>query len=120
MISKVVKRKNNRERRKVRIRSKVVGTAQRPRLSVFRSNRFIYGQLIDDTKGETLIAVSAEVALLHKKVTKLEAAEKCGEELAKKALKEKIKTVVFDRSGYIYTGRVAKFAEGARRAGLGF
>ena len=120
MISKVVERKDNRERRKLRIRKKVVGMAKMPRLSVFRSNRYIYGQIIDDTQGRTLVAVTAETALIHKDIKKVEAAKKCGELLAQKALKSNIKKVVFDRDGYRYTGRVAKFAEGARQEGLDF
>lgn len=120
MISKVIKRKDNRERRKLRIRKKISGSAEMPRLSVFRSNRYIYGQLIDDTKGKTLVDVSSEVKGLHKEIKRLEASQKCGEMLAQKALKLKIKKVVFDRNGYIYTGRVASFAKGAREGGLEF
>lgn len=112
MISKVVKRKDNREKRRLRIRKKVTGTPIIPRLSVFRSNKYIYGQIIDDTKGKTLVAVTGD--------KNLEASKKCGELLAQKALKSKIKRVVFDRGGYRYTGRVAKFAEGARQEGLEF
>ena len=120
MISKVVKRKDNREKRRLRIRKKVIGTPVMPRLSVFRSNRYIYGQIIDDTKGKTLVAVTAEVASMHNGTNKIEASKKCGELLAQKALKSKIKKVVFDRGGYRYMGRVAKFAEGARQEGLEF
>ncbi len=120
MISKVIARKSNRERRKVRIRKKIQGTALSPRLTLFRSNRYIYGQIIDDTAGKTLVANSAEVTDLHKGVKKLDASKKCGQALAEKAVKAKIKKVVFDRNGYIYTGRVAKFAEGAREGGLEF
>lgn len=120
MISKVIRRKNNRERRKVRIRKKIVGTTKTPRLTVFRSNKYIYGQIIDDSKGRTLAANADEVKDLHKGVKKLEASKKCGGALAQKALKSKIKKVVFDRNGYIYTGRVASFAKGAREGGLEF
>ena len=120
MISKVVKRKNNRERRRLRIRKKVVGTALTPRLSVFRSNKYIYGQLIDDTRGATLVSLGAEVRTLHDKVKKIEGARKCGEELAKRAIKSKISKVVFDRDGYKFAGRVAEFAKGAREGGLNF
>jgi len=112
MISKVVKRKNNREKRRLRIRQKVKGTATMPRLSVFRSNKYIYGQIIDDTKGTTLVAITGAKTL--------EESKKCGGLLAQKALKSKIKRVVFDRGGYRYMGRVAKFAEGARQEGLEF
>ncbi len=120
MISKVILRKDNRERRKIRIRKKVFGTAEMPRLTVFRSNRYIYGQIIDDAKRRTLVSTAAEVKKLHAEGKKLEAAKKCGETLAQKALKSKITKVVFDRNGYIYTGRVASFADGARQGGLKF
>lgn len=120
MISKVIQRKDNRERRKYRIKKKVSGTAEMPRLTVFRSNKYIYGQLIDDTQGKTLVDISSEVKKLHKGLKKAEASEKCGEVLAQKALKVKIEKAVFDRNGYIYTGRVAKFADGARKGGLKF
>ena len=120
MISKVVKRKDNRQRRKLRIRRKVFGTTITPRLSVFRSNRYIYGQLIDDTKGTVLVSLGPEVKSLHKGVKKVEGAKKCGVELANLAIKSKIKRIVFDRNGYKYTGRVAEFAKGAREGGLEF
>jgi len=119
MISKVLKR-SNRERRKLRVRKKIFGTAEMPRLSVFRSNKYIYGQIVDDSKGKTLVSAAAEVKELHTGAKKLDASKKCGELLAKKAIKAKIKKVVFDRGGYIYIGRVASFAEGAREGGLEF
>lgn len=112
MISKVVKRKDNREKRRLRIRAKVYGTSSMPRLSIFRSNRFIYCQIIDDTKGRTLAAITGGKNLAESK--------KSGELLAQKAIQAKIKKVVFDRGGYRYMGRVEKFAEGARQAGLEF
>lgn len=120
MISKVVARKSNRDRRKVRIRKKVFGTIDMPRLTVFRSNKYMYGQIIDDSKGLTLVSTAEEVKKLHEKTKKLDAARSCGHALAEKALKLKIKSVVFDRNGYIYTGRVASFATGAREGGLKF
>lgn len=120
MISKVVQRKSNRERRKMRIRKKVFGTPETPRLTVFRSNKYIYGQIIDDTRGRTLVSSSGEVRKLHKGVTKREAARKCGLALAEKALQAKITAVVFDRNGYAYAGRIASFADGAREGGLKF
>lgn len=120
MISKVIQRKSNRERRKLRIRKKVYGTAQMPRLTVFRSNRYIYGQIVDDAKGRTLVSTAGEVKEVHKTVAKKEAAKKCGLLLAEKALQAKITNVVFDRNGYIYTGRVASFADGVREGGLKF
>ncbi len=104
--------------RKKRVRARVVGTKERPRLSVFRSNKYIYAQLIDDESQKTL--VSASSSEVKEKKLKMEVAELVGEALAKKALKKKIKKAVFDRSGYRYHGRVAKLAEGARKGGLEF
>jgi len=95
-------------KRKMRVRSKVFGTAEHPRLSVFRSNKYIYGQVIDDAKGITLAA---------SKGPKKEGG-KVGEELAKKAAGKKIKKVVFDRGGFKYHGNVKNLAEGARKGGL--
>lgn len=99
------------------MRGKIFGTAKRPRLSVFRSGKHIRAQLIDDEKAETLASAS-DLAL--KEGTKTEKALVVGEELAKKALKLKIKKVVFDRGGYKYHGRVKAVAEGARKGGLKF
>lgn len=103
----------------------IKGTTKRPRLSVFRSNKAIYAQIIDDEKGKTLVAASERD--LNKKTkkpknkkTKMEKAEMVGEVLAKKALKKKIKTIVFDRGKYPYHGRVKALAEGARKGGLKF
>lgn len=95
-----------RNRRKRRIRSKVTGTSSCPRLSVFRSNKYIYGQLIDDEKRKTVAEAHGVKA------------KEVGEEIAKKALKIKIKRVVFDRSGYQYHGKVKELAEGAQSGGL--
>jgi large subunit ribosomal protein L18 len=106
-----------RKRRRARIRGKVVGNAKRPRLSVFRSGKHIYAQLVDDEKATTL-ASSSDLAL--KKGSKIEQATAVGEELAKKALSLKIKSVVFDRGGYRYHGRVKAVADGARKGGLEF
>jgi large subunit ribosomal protein L18 len=117
-VYKVTLRKTNRERRKFRVKKKVHGSAKRPRLSVFRSNKYIYAQLIDDDKNHTLVDVSSEVRALHEKKKKLEAAKEVGKVLAKKALEKGIKEVVFDRKGYKYHGRVKNVAEGAREGGL--
>ena len=118
-MAKVVLRKTNRERRKLRVRKEVFGTSNRPRLSVFRSNKYSYGQLIDDTAGKTLVSVSLKnVKDLHKAKVKQEASFSLGKKLAEEALKKKIKQVVFDRSGYKYHGRVKQIAEGAREGGL--
>lgn len=96
------------------------GTAKRPRLSVFRSNKRIYAQLIDDKAGKTLIAASEKEIKSKTKQTRMEKAELLGEILAKKSLKKKIKQIVFDRSSYRYHGRVKALAEGARKGGLKF
>lgn len=112
--------KNNFEQRKLRVRAKVSGTKARPRLSVFRSNREIYAQIIDDEMGKTLVSVSAKDRAALKTKTKTERAEGLGEIIAGKALKAKIKKVVFDKSGYKYHGRVKAVAEGARKGGLEF
>lgn len=105
-----------RQTRRNRIRSKVSGTETRPRLSVFKSNMAISAQIIDDTKGTTLVAVSSK----DSKGSKAEKAVFVGKEIAKQALEKKIKQVVFDRSGYIYTGRIKALADAAREAGLEF
>ncbi len=106
-----------RDRRRKRIRAKVSGTKSMPRLSVFKSNKYVYAQLIDDESGKTL-ASSSSVKIKAK--GKLLQAKKVGEDLAKKAQEHKIKKVVFDRGGFIYTGRVKALAEGAREGGLKF
>lgn len=98
----------NRERRHNRIRAKVKGTAARPRLCVYKSNRYMEAQIIDDTTGHTLVA------------GKMDDSQKLGEELAKKAHAAGIKAVVFDRGGFRYTGRIAALAEAARKGGLEF
>jgi len=103
-----------------RVRAKVTGTSSRPRLSVFRSNRGIFAQIIDDEKGKTLVSISTKEKALDDVKTKSEKAARAGELLAKVALKAKIKKVVFDKSGYRYHGRVKAFADGARKGGLEF
>jgi large subunit ribosomal protein L18 len=110
------KRYNQRKRR---VRARVVGTEKRPRLSVFRSNTHVYGQIINDEKGVTLVAFS-DAKIKKEKMTKTQIAEQVGEEIAKKALAKKIKTVVFDRNGFRFHGRVKALAEGARKGGLVF
>ena len=113
-------RKHTREKRKLRVRNKVSGTEKTPRLSVFRSNNYIYGQIINDDAGATLVAVSAEVKVLHKGKSKSDAAYEVGKKLGEKAKEKKISQVVFDRNGYRYHGRVKMFAKGAREGGLIF
>lgn len=109
----------SRVRRHARVRSKISGTAACPRLCVYRSNKNIEAQLIDDVKRVTLVA-SSSMSLKLENGSNIEAASKVGEDLAKKALAKKIKKVVFDRSGYLYHGRVKALAEAAREAGLKF
>ena len=111
------------KRRQQRVRKKVQGTAERPRLSVFRSNRHIYAQLIDDTAGVTLVATNTQSKALRDQVGHAgskKAAEVVGELLAKKALDVGIKCVRFDRGPYKYHGRVKSLADAARKAGLAF
>lgn len=118
MLKKVSKNLE-RLRRHARIRRKVSGTAECPRLSVFRSNKHISCQLIDDIAGKTLVACSStQLKLAHG--GNIDAAKAVGAEIAKRALAANIETVVFDRGGYIYHGRIKAVAEAAREAGLKF
>ena len=111
--------KNRRERIKKGIRKKMEGTAARPRLSVFKSNTTIYAQVIDDTKGTTLLAASSK-ELDKKGGVKVELSKNVGKKLAEKALASGIKDIVFDRNGYLYHGNIKALAEGAREGGLNF
>jgi large subunit ribosomal protein L18 len=106
-------------RRRRRVRSRVTGTAERPRLSVFRSNKGVFAQLIDDRKGHTVAAVNWIEPDLRK-LTASDQAKKAGELLAERAKKAGVETCVFDRGGYQYHGRVKALAEGAREGGLAF
>lgn len=119
-----VKDKNqDRVVRHARVRKHLSGTTQRPRLNVYRSLSNIYAQIIDDTQGVTLASASTldkEVAEMIKGKNKTEAAKVVGEVVAKRAMEKKIEEVVFDRGGYLYTGRVQAVADGARAAGLKF
>ena len=122
MINKVNKNEQ-RKHRHLRVRKKVFGTKKTPRLSVYRSSTNIYAQIINDEKAETLCSASTlskELAETLKNKTKSEQAFMVGELVGKLALKKGIKEVVFDRGGYLYTGRVESLAEGARKAGLKF
>ena len=118
----VNKKSSNEQRikRHYRVRKNVSGTAERPRLNVFRSSSNIYAQIIDDTKGVTLVAASSMDKGFEGKGANIESAKKVGMIVAEKALAAGIKQVVFDRGGYIYHGRVAALAEGAREGGLEF
>ena len=122
MISKVDKNQE-RLRRHKRVRKNISGTAESPRLCVYRSLVNIYAQIIDDTKGVTLVACSTmekEIKSQLEGKTKQEQAKLVGAKLAEKAIAQGISAVVFDRGGYLYTGRVAALAEGAREGGLKF
>ncbi|MCM1377851.1 MAG: 50S ribosomal protein L18 [Clostridium sp.] len=113
MISKIARR----NKIKTRIRGKISGTAQRPRMSVFRSNKAIYVQVIDDLAGTTLCAASSKGL---EGGTKTEISARVGEAIAKKAIEKGINEVVFDRNGYLFHGRVKSLADAARKAGLKF
>jgi len=123
MASKINARAGSRLKRKKRIRKKLSGSPERPRLTVFRSDKHIYAQIIDDTVGTTLATASTlspEYKQLDPLKGKLEAAKRVGELIARKAKVQGISKVVFDRSGYIYHGRVRALADAARKAGLDF
>jgi large subunit ribosomal protein L18 len=121
METKSITKKIGRVRRHARVRAKVVGTAARPRLAVYKSNRYLHAQLIDDEKGVTILSGSTKAAKASKKqAKKMDAAKLLGADLAKRAQAAGVSTVVFDRGGFRYTGRVATLAEAARAAGLKF
>ncbi len=118
---KKVDRKESRERRHLRVRKKVFGTPERPRLSVYRSEKNIYAQIIDDVNAVTIVAASSlDKAFEGKLGSNKDAAKLVGELVAKKAIEKGITEVVFDRGGYIYHGRVEALASAAREAGLKF
>ena len=119
MISKI-NRRTERERRHARVRRKVSGTAECPRLAVAKSNKNIIAQIIDDEAGKTLVYVSTLDKDIKTKAANKEAAKEVGTAIAKKAIAKKIKKVVFDRGGYIYHGVVKELAEAARESGLEF
>ncbi|MCR3758001.1 50S ribosomal protein L18 [Clostridium felsineum] len=117
MLNKV----QSRRRRHLRVRNKISGTPVRPRLAVYRSEKNIYAQVIDDVNGTTLVSASTlDKDFSAKAGSNKEAAKLVGETVAKKALDKGIKQVVFDRGGYIYHGRIKELADGAREAGLEF
>ena len=119
MISKI-DRKMTRQRRHLRVRKKISGTAECPRLCVYRSNTNIYAQIIDDVAGNTLVSCSTLDKEIKTKHANKEAAKEVGTLIAKKAAEKNIQEVVFDRSGYIYHGVVKELAEAARESGLKF
>ena len=113
-------KENKRRRIHNRVRKKITGTAARPRLSVYRSNKSIYAQIIDDLTGHTLTSASSVEEAVEKTVNKSEQAKAVGKILAERATQLNISAVVFDRGGYLYHGRVKALADGAREAGLSF
>ena len=119
MINKA-NRNEERKRRHIRVRRKISGTAECPRLCIYRSNKNIFAQIIDDVEGKTLVSASTLDKEIKTKYSNIEAAKEVGALIAKRALEKNIKTVVYDRGGYIYHGVVKEFAESARSAGLEF
>ena len=122
MVSKE-SRQDIRAKKHLKIRNRFNGTAERPRLAVFRSNNHVYAQVIDDEAGKTLVSASTlekDIKAELKNTDNVEAAAYIGDVVAKRAIEKGIKTVVFDRAGYIYHGKVAAVAEAARKAGLEF
>lgn len=117
---KKVDKKTSRARRHLRVRKKVFGTPERPRLSVYRSEKNIYAQIIDDVNAVTLVSASSLDKDFSAKGGNKEGAKLVGETVAKKALEKGVNEVVFDRGGYVYHGRVQQLAESAREAGLKF
>ncbi len=116
-----IKKLDRRTRIKFRVRKRIRGTSEKPRLSVFRSNKAIYAQLINDLEGTTLASASSQLKEVDdQKITKTEAARQVGKLIAERAKEVGIETVVFDRNGYLYHGRVKSLAEGAREGGLKF
>lgn len=117
-MKSIIKTQNQKfERRHARVRAKVNGTTERPRLSIFKSHRYMYAQVIDDTKGKTLAAFSSKDV---KGKTPADRAKEVGIGIAKKAIAAEITKVVFDKSGYLYAGKIKLVADGAREGGLQF
>ncbi|HZX49477.1 MAG TPA: 50S ribosomal protein L18 [Nitrospirota bacterium] len=109
-----------RDKRHKRVRKKITGTQERPRLCVYKSNRYIYAQLIDDMKGHTLVSASSIEKALHTENVSCEVSKKVGLLIGTRAIEQGIKIVVFDRSGYRYHGNIKSLADGAREGGLEF
>ena len=120
MLRKMLEKDRKRVKRKIRIRKEISGTAQRPRLSVTRSNKALYMQVIDDTKGHTLAAASTLEKDLRSIKANAAGAAQLGEIMGKRLLEKNINTVVFDRNGYLYHGLVKAMADGTRKAGIVF
>jgi large subunit ribosomal protein L18 len=124
MATKIGKKTSQKQvirfKHKKRIRSKIAGTAEKPRLVVFRSNANMYAQLIDDTKAHTIVAASTMEKELSKSGANVEGAKAVGQLIAKRAMAKGVKDVVFDRGGYLYHGKIKALADAAREAGLNF
>jgi large subunit ribosomal protein L18 len=120
MLQKMIEKDRKRLKRRIHIRKRVKGTAERPRMSVFRSNRNLFVQVIDDTKGVTLAAASTLEKDLKSIKKTAEGAGQLGGVIGKRLLEKKITTVVFDRNGYLYHGLIKALADGAREAGVKF
>ena len=118
-MSNIKTKADRRKRLKMSIRKKLEGTADRPRLSVYKSNKVIYAQIIDDSKGHTLISVSS-VELDKKSKLNVATSKNVGKKVAERAIAGGINTIVFDRNGYLYHGNIKALAEGAREGGLKF
>lgn len=119
-MKKLIEKKRRRLKRKLRIRSRIRGTAERPRMTVFKSNKHTYIQVVDDTSNRTIVAVSNLEKELSGVKNRVKDVQKLGEVAAKRLLEKKIESVVFDRNGYLYHGLVKSIADGARKAGLKF
>ncbi len=119
-MNRVIDKNKKRARRKVSIRKNLVGTSERPRMSVFRSNAHMYVQVIDDSKGHTIVSASSVEKELKELKNTVEDGAKLGEIVGKRLLEKKIDTVVFDRNGYLFHGVVKSIADGARKAGVKF
>jgi large subunit ribosomal protein L18 len=122
-LSSLAEKKQARLKRKIRVRKKISGNSERPRLNVFRSASHIYAQVIDDTTGNTIVSASTLLDIVGsglKSTGNIEAASKVGAEIARRALEKNISSVVFDRSGFLYHGRVKALADAARENGLSF
>lgn len=120
MMKKMVEKDRKRLKRKVHIRKRIAGTAERPRMSVFKSNRSLYVQVVDDAVGNTLVSASTIEKDLKDIKRDVKGAGKLGEVMGKRLLEKNIKSVVFDRNGYLYHGIVKAIADGARKAGIQF
>jgi len=120
MVRKLVEKDRKRLKRKFHIRKRIVGTTERPRMSVFKSNRYMYVQIIDDSVGKTLASASTLEPELKTIKTTVEGGAQLGEIMGKRLLEKNVTTVVFDRNGYLYHGVVKAIAEGARKVGVQF